>query len=86
MKLIAQTPICKPSEMTSRGCIVIREDDKEYVVHNAEADEEGKLVAFYWGHYIRKDEPHALDAAVAIFCRKAISWHVLTHDQVRGAT
>jgi hypothetical protein len=48
-KIIARTPIVKPSEATARGCVVIREFDDEYVVHNAQADEEGQFVAFYWG-------------------------------------
>jgi hypothetical protein len=85
MKVIAQSPFTKPSPATARGCVVIRENDRQYVVHNSEADEDGRLVAFYWGHYIDKDEPRALDVAVAIFCRKLIAFHGLTYDQVRGA-
>jgi hypothetical protein len=71
MKIIAQTPITKPSPATTRGCVVIREDETQYVVHTAEADEDGNLVAFYWGYYILKDRPRALQDAVAVLCRKA---------------
>jgi hypothetical protein len=78
MKIIAQSPIIKPSPCTSRGCVVIREDDHEYVVHNAEADKDGQLVAFYWGHYFHKSDPDALDRAVAVFVRKTLTWHGLS--------
>ena len=76
-RIIARTPIVKPSEATARGCVVIREFDDEFVVHNAQADEEGRLVAFYWGRYYRKRDPHALADALRAFIRKAITWHGL---------
>ena len=57
MKIIAQSPFTKPSPATARGCVVIRENHRQYVVHNAEADEDGRLVAFYWGHYIPVSGP-----------------------------
>ena len=82
MKVIAQTPITKPSPATTRGCVVIRENEHEYVVHTAEADEDGNLVAFYWGYYIRKGEPQALRRAVVIMCRKAASFYGFTLGEV----
>jgi hypothetical protein len=84
MKIIAQSPIIKPCPITSRGCIVIREDDKTYVVHNAQADEDGSLTSFYWGHYFRKDRPDALDRATLDFVGRVLRWHCLhiTHKLV----
>jgi hypothetical protein len=82
VRVIAPTPICKPSPATARGCVVIRENDSQYVFHTAEADDDGKLVAFYWGYYIRKDEPRALQRAVVILCRKAASFYGFTLDEV----
>jgi hypothetical protein len=82
MKIIAQSPITKPCPVTSRGYIVIREGEHEYVVHNAEADEDGQLVAFYWGHYFRKDKPEALAQATLDFVRRTLRWQCLhtTHE------
>ena len=78
MKIIAQSPIVKPCPATSRGCIVIRENDKEYVVHNAEADEDGKLTSFYWGNYFpKRGEPKALESAMLCFVRKMLQFYAL---------
>jgi hypothetical protein len=76
-QIIARTPIVKPSPATARGCVVIREFDDEYVVHHAQADEQGRLVGFYWGRYYRKRDPHALAEALRAFIRMAITWHGL---------
>jgi hypothetical protein len=83
-RIIARTPTFKPSEMTSLGCIVIREYEDEYVVHHAEVEpassldpRDERLVSFYWGHYFKKDRCDALERAVESFIVKAIRWYNL---------
>jgi hypothetical protein len=78
-KIIAQTPRFKPGEMTSLGCIVIREYEDEFVVHNVECDrEDGGYLSYYWGHYFPKKDGRddALRRAVRCFVDKAVRWYI----------
>ena len=75
-KMIAHTPIIKPEGCVA-GCIVIRETDTQFIVHNAEVDADGKFVGYYWGHYFNKNEPDALKRAMQKFVEKTIRWHFL---------
>jgi hypothetical protein len=80
-RLIAKSPTVKPSPATMPGCVVVREFDDEYVVHNAQVNlDTGKVEGYFWGCYVKKDRPDALQRAVLKFVEKVIAWHGLRDE------
>lgn len=71
MELVASSPVIPATEYTLAHCVVIREDDKEYVVHMKTI--ERNRVAYHTGNYFQKrDNPReALVAAFDKFVERA---------------
>jgi len=72
MNLIASSPVIPATTYTLAHCVVIRENDKEYVVHMKTWSEDG-TIGYHTGNYFQKrDNPReALLAAFEKFVERA---------------